>query len=641
MQPADVIRKCREILAEAGFEAEGRLSSPERFLDDADTVRDVVKEWPRERLEDARTLEFAESLRRLRDSFLDEVEADPMIIYQPAHKAALEFHSSPAKIRYFRAPNRSSKTQSAVADNYWVLTGQHPYRRTSPLPAAVGVVGLNFSKLMSGVYAPKYLNGEVGNPLSPAFPEGGKWFNRWQEREKILTVACPECANAGKAGSCKHTQRSTLRFYSAESGPGEFQGNQLSQWHFDEQIVYGFFPEGMERIKNVPNSSGIVTETPLGGKGFWTHTVLTRDATNEYRDPITGRLLVSLHTCTQYETGLSPEEEIRATERLYSKEEAEARIYGRPAAFSKTAVFDNHEVSAMLEQAEEPALRGDLLLARTTESEPEVVEDGRNTSSLLTQQAWADNSNIVIICREHPEAMLRVWEEPEEGAQYVIGADVSQGLTNKDASCAQVIRMRRNGLDLHLDQVASMHGWINSYAYGFDLYKLSLWYNHATLVPERRGPGDATIQCLVDHFCTMLYQDRLDPALAELSPDPRFGLDTNVKTKGLFISVLQQAIKDRRTGRRILNIRDRSTLEELGSYGQELTASGLSYRFRGEAGMPDDRVMGLALAVYAALNLDLYSMSAEREAAQKQAEQHLNTHDREFWREVREEEAHG
>src|SRR3989304_3749050 len=124
---------------------------------------------------------------------------DPMSIYLPAHDVALDFHKSTAFIRYFRGGNRISKTESGCADNYWMTTNQHPYRQTCAIPASTFIVGSNFAQYGEAVFQKKYLTGEPGNPLSPVFPEGGKWLHHYNEKKHLITIACPRCADAGKA----------------------------------------------------------------------------------------------------------------------------------------------------------------------------------------------------------------------------------------------------------------------------------------------------------------------------------------------------------------------------------------------------------------------------------------------------------
>ena len=617
----EVIRRCGAIITDAGLE--DTAVNATNFLDYANLVRDIVLEWPSERRQSPDTLEFGEGLRRLRDDFEVRVAADPMVLYKPAHKAALEFHQGRGLVRYFRAPNRTSKTQSGVADNYWVATGQHPWRARCPLPSAVGIVGTNFSKYAPKVFEPKYLSGEPGNPLSPVFPDGGKWFHRYDKRKHIIELACPDCAEAGKAGSCKHP-KSTVILFSDMEGPLVMAGGQYGQLQFDEQISEEFFSEGLKRLETVPHSGLIVTETPLGGKGFWTHKILTRDAKAAKVVPGTDQPLVELFTIDQFSAGLSERSRIEASMALMSPAEVEARVYGRPAAFSATGVFDSFELSEMNDEVVAPRF-GELTFPEEAEKTTEEVLFWLKPGARPTFEP----------CKQ---SHLRVWHEPDPLGQYVIGADVAQGLIDGDASCASVLRMRHHGYDLTFELVAQLHGWINPRVYASACMKLALWYNEAVLVPERRGPGDEMIRSLKEFGYWNLFRDVTDPAQSEYVADPIMGLDTNVRTKSHMVAVLQNTIKDRVTNRRTIKIPCEDTIEELGCYAQKTTDMG-TVRFGGQSGMHDDRVMSLVMGVYAGKVHGVYDHQLDIRHAREAAMESLSQQDRELWKGFRAEQA--
>lgn len=592
------------------------------FLDYSNLVRDAVQEWPSKRQEETPWLkEFVLSLRKLRDDFADIVAADPMVLYRPAHNVAEEFHRSDALIRYFRGGNRISKTVSGFAEHYFHLIHNHPYRPHSlpPQPIATMLVGVNFSKYARAVFERKFITGETGNPLSPIFPEGGKWFNHYDDRKKILRVGCPECANAGKAASCKHPKASVILFSDTE-GPAVLQGGQYGLAHFDEHIRKEFFGETMKRLETVPHSSLIVTGTPLQGKAAWEHTELTMlAAAGPPRNlvPGTEQEIITLHTIDQYTAGLVSKPRIDASCNMMSAPEIEARVYGRPAAFSESAVFHLQTLHQMSEESTLPS-RGELMISN---------EDLFSATDKTTPKFSKSGDGAV-----------RIWEHPEPMAQYIIGADVAQGLVKGDASAASVLKMIRDGMDIRFEMVSVYHGWINSLNYAEELVKLALYYNGALLVPERRGPGDATIQRIKEIGYWNLFRDVNSPSAAMHGIDSQFGLDTNVSTKGLMVSVLQKTLFDRMTHRCSIKIPDFETLEELGTYGQEISPSGQTVKFRGEGGAHDDRVMALVLAVYAAKVypvFDVEQASAAERAKGTKNNPRISSQDKEIWDEIR------
>ncbi len=623
MIPGDVIRHANWLVENSSSSAKEHAKKATNFLDYANAIKDIVTQEDLLRAAPFDTIQFGLAFRKLRDTYEDEVRRDPMCIYLPAHEVALEFHKSTAFIRYFRGGNRISKTESAAADNYWVVTGQHPHRKTPLLPCSVFIIGVNFSKYGQSVFEKKYLYGEEANPLSPVFPEDGKWFNRYDNKKHILYLSCKECAETGKNGSCKHL-KSTVTLFSDREGPTVLAGGQYAQGQFDEHIDQEFFTEAAQRLLTVPLANLAVTHTPLEGKGAWEHQRLTRrfeKGGKENMIPNTDRKFVSLHTIDQFSAGLSNPNELKALMESYSPAEVEARVWGRPAAFSATGVFDSWEMSNMYDEVESPTI-GTLECAKENDK-----RKGKDQASLLEEA----DEDLALEFTNDDKGDLRVWEKPKPFAQYIIGADVAQGLTTGDYSCAQVLKLTRRGVDLEFEQVAMHHGHINSIVYGEELMKLAIWYNSAILVPERRGPGDATLQRLKALGYWGLFRDASDPAQATMSADALFGLDTNVKTKGIIISMLQNTVKDKRTGRRSIILRDFDTLEQLGHFGQEKTESGLSFRFRGEGGMHDDTVMALSLGIYAArVYPDMYDIELEVKS-RKVKNHNLSAHEQSVW----------
>jgi len=244
--------------------------------------------------------------------------------------------------------------------------------------------------------------------------------------------------------------------------------------------------------------------------------------------------------------------------------EQEARIWGRPAPLAKAGVFDRYALHEMEQKIVDPRT-GYLSGEPVVGEEPEFQKDR--------------------------DGLLRVWTPPQHGHQYIIGADVAAGLTGRDYSCASVLDLAS------FELVAQWHGWLNPLDYAVEAAKLGRWYNMAMLVPERTGGlGVGMIQRIKELAYWNLFRDQSDGSSAEPSQDSLFGVDTNVRTKGQMVACLQQVIRERQ-----IDIQCADTLEELRAYGQEVTDSKLTYRFRGEGGTNDDRVMSVVIAVYVAV----------------------------------------
>lgn len=633
MEPQDVLFHMDRIVTESKVELPDTIATT-NFLDYADIVRDIVLDWSSEKKSDPRIIEFAEGLRRMRDNWDEEVALDPLLQYRPAHKVAEEFHQSLAWIVQYRGGNRISKTESARADNHAVVTGRKWYREIPPLPAAIFIVGTDYQHYLPSVFEKKYLYGEAGNPLTPAFPESGRWFHRYDRQKHIIYIACPECAAANKSKQCIHL-KSTIQLFSDQVVAGEdaIAGGQYSQGQFDEHVSRLFFSEAKQRLKSVPRSRLAVTYTPLKGKAAWQHqelTLLYEKGPPENLIPGTDRLITSLHTIDQFSAGLVDHALIMADMVTMSPAEAEARIWGRPAAYSETAVFDPFELAEMYNEVEK-GTKGFLLQLPDPDDKEQAEMDADELLEVL--EPGCDFEFV-----EDEAALLTIFKEPTDHGQYVIGADVAKGLRGGDYSCGDVYEITRKGLNFIFEQVAQYHGHVNPEPYADDLMRMAVYYNDALLVPERRGPGDRTIQRLKQLGYWHIFQDEFDPSGGmSVSPDALLGVDTNVKSKGILVSVLQHAIKDKVTGRRTIIVRSFLTLEQFGHYGQQTTEKG-TVTFRGEGGYKDDAVIGPALAIYAVKSFpELYDMDKEQSARAAKRKEQTKTSDEEFWGDVHEE----
>lgn len=542
-------------------------------------------------------LDWAETWRSLYDDFDALVQADPMLLYEPANQAALEFHQSKAYVRYFRAGNRTSKTQSGYAEHYLVTTGQHKWRAFPPPPASTFIVaGLPFTTYAPGVFQKKFLDGEDANPLSPMFPIGGKWFYHYDERQHCITIACPGCAHSGKASTCPHP-KSSIRLFSNDNGWEVLQGAAYQLGHFDEHVDEDFFNEARQRTKTVPGGCLLVTGTPLHGFEAWEHRKLTAiveegglinkvDPANPDSVP-----LVSLHMVDQFTAGLVPHADIKMEMSFMDKFEVDSRVYGKPAPLAKNPVFDRFALQEM-EQGVCTPQRGSMLCERAFQELGPEDTDGIEFSPNL-------------------DGPFRIWHMPQSGETYIAAIDTAGGLSERtarkkgdsfstertgDASCCSILRVYAEGLHTRLEMVAQWHGWLTPYDYADEVFKVCAFYNSALAVIEVTGGlGLAVVQRLKnDHCYWNIYRDAQDRAAVEFRPDNRMGVDTNMTTKPFMISALKQFIKERK-----LKIYDSATIQELTSFEQEDTGKGGSLlaqpKYRGAGGAKDDRVMSLAI----------------------------------------------
>jgi hypothetical protein len=592
----------------------------DNFSTYAELVGTVVRSYTaRQRKQRPWLDEWAVEFRRLYDIFDQAVLADPMILYRPKHQVAPDFHSSSARVRYFSGGNGTSKTQSGYAEDYFAATGQHKWRH---MPRGdVFVIGINFSQYAPRVFDRKMVKGETGNFLSPMFPVGGKWFYHYDERKHIITIACPECAEAGKAGACKH-QKTAIQLYSDEGTWEVLQGAQFRLGHFDEHVAEEFYQEAKQRVARVLYSSLIVTGTPLFGMEAWETRLLREraegDPAQNLSDPAdpSSPPYVSMHEIDQFSAGILPHDVIRGDMQDMDEFEIQARVYGKPSPMTKTPVFDRWIVAEMLKVASEPI----CYTLNTTKPLEEL-----SNSKHLNLEAVADTPKNW--------TGLRIWEQPERGAQYIAAVDSARGLIDGDASCCSILKLSNRGMKLHISMAAQFHGWCNAFEYADEVFKLAILYNDALVVIEMTGGfGDPVMLRLKNQLAYWnIFRDVTDISQAEHGLDPRMGIDTNVQSKPMMIAALQQFIKDRS-----IDVPCSKTCAELRNFEQERLAKDgkllVTPRFRGAGGAHDDRVMSLAIGVGVAVSYPVFDMLADAQRDAPSKPEYTG-----FWKDIHEE----
>jgi hypothetical protein len=148
-----------------------------------------------------------------------------------------------------------------------------------------------------------------------------------------------------------------------------------------------------------------------------------------------------------------------------------------------------------------------------------------------------------------PGSPLKIWEQPQEGVKYVLGADVSD--VGDDFSVATVMRTDKT------KTVARWRGDVEPSEFGEIINDLGVWYNHALVGVESNNHGLTTIQRLRDMRYRNLYRRErgLDERFEEFTS--KLGWRTDRKTKPLMIDALAEAIaKEKIDDRDIVFIRE-------------------------------------------------------------------------------------
>lgn len=150
----------------------------------------------------------------------------------------------------------------------------------------------------------------------------------------------------------------------------------------------------------------------------------------------------------------------------------------------------------------------------------------------------------IITAKEEKESPLKIWELPDSRDEYVIGADVAEGLTvtsthkSGDYSVAEVIRKK------DLKTVARWRGHVDPDKFGEIIDKLGRFYNNALVGVEVNNHGLTTLVRLRDLFYTNLYRRErgIDERFEKATE--RLGWKTDMRTKPLMIDALGEAIRE-------------------------------------------------------------------------------------------------
>ncbi len=169
-----------------------------------------------------------------------------------------------------------------------------------------------------------------------------------------------------------------------------------------------------------------------------------------------------------------------------------------------------------------------------------------------------------------PATGLSVWEEPQEGRWYVIGADPAEGNPRSDESAACVLDAATG------DQVAVLAGQFEPAVFAAYLAALRQWYGAGLLV-ERNNHGHAVLLWLAEHGEGDVLRGR----------DGRPGWLSSGQGKPLAYDAAAEVLRDG-----CPHIRDRETLRQLMEVRGTTLAAG--------SGDHDDRATAWVLAQAAA-----------------------------------------
>ena len=178
------------------------------------------------------------------------------------------------------------------------------------------------------------------------------------------------------------------------------------------------------------------------------------------------------------------------------------------------------------------------------------------------------------------KAPLKVWEKPKPYKEYVIGADVAEGLKGGDFSVATVVDISTMAV------VARWRGHCDPDKFGEILGALGTYYNYALIGVEVNNHGLTTVQKLRDTFYTNLYKRDRGYDEEWETPTVNLGWKTDMRTKRLMIDDLIKLVRER-----VIKDKDIVFINEAFSYIRDERG-----RMNAEEGSHDDVVMSAAIA---------------------------------------------
>lgn len=474
-----------------------------------------------------------------------------------------------AKTRMLGGANRSGKTEVGADDLIMRATGLIPNGLVDKYPTAIIKKGRYWSSALSFQFSKDVSEEKIMKSLP-----------KHQIRRTSVMPRMVELIDGSEIG-----------YKSADAGREKYQGTSRYGIWVDEE-----HPEGIcdEIYMRTTDCSGWIsyTFTPVEGL-TWMFSKVYKRASRFY-------FTRNKHNISEEPLAVHTPEEIKLLKdrELVCIPNTSADADENIVAF-QMSIYDNLFLPDVEIQMTEKRFEHDLpkynarVLGRFTKiSGHNVFETGRLTkiqSSLRVDYKQGDIVDGKLELSKRGRLTMFVDKKPVGKGNYVIGADVAEGLITGDYSCAQILDHRS------MEQVAIWHGKCSPEEFGKILVDLGKFYNNAILAPERNFHGFGVVNAIKDTFkYPYLYSEynlseKTLRGLTETSKKT-YGWDTNGKTKPIMIQTLGQFIRDSH-----VKINDFNTIDELISYVYD------DRKTEAMGGCYDDRVMALAIALQVAI----------------------------------------
>lgn len=188
------------------------------------------------------------------------------------------------------------------------------------------------------------------------------------------------------------------------------------------------------------------------------------------------------------------------------------------------------------------------------------------------------------VFQPNPDGPLRIYQWPGGVTEYVIGADIAEGVTvgkDSDESAAHI-------LDAYSwEQVAVFQGRLPPDEFAEKLELLGYYYKKAKIAPERNNHGHTVCNLLERRRYPRIYKtQRLDRMGNK--PIEKTGWETNIKTRPLMVDSLIGSFNDA-----IIKINDVNTLDQMLTFVRDPNTG----KPQGDKDCKDDLVIALCITV--------------------------------------------
>ena len=98
-----------------------------------------------------------------------------------------------------------------------------------------------------------------------------------------------------------------------------------------------------------------------------------------------------------------------------------------------------------------------------------MIKQYRKKPVVIEAMQWTGNNHIEVaefmfganVYINNPKGYVEIWQQPQLGSTYSIGADVAEGLVNGDFSCAYVGNSDFDIVAIIFEQILVLRGWFH------------------------------------------------------------------------------------------------------------------------------------------------------------------------------------